>query len=330
MQILNLCPTTVDIFIAQGDLEPWTFTVRDAQWKPIDITGMNFEMHIFAEPHTMGTHAHGATPPATPQMLTGTVTNAAGGVVEFAMTTLAASSEVGSYFYEVIATLGVNSRVLFNGNVTFVEDMCGMLPATDVEICNMALSFIGETAQVQSINPPDQSSQAVICSRFYPIALKATLEMHRWAFATNTVALVECHPSDKSAWDYCYILPDNFLKAICVLPSEHANDYQEAQEFSVEQDESGLPRVYTDQEDAVLKYTMYVSFTRMFPPLFQTALAWHLASMIAGPIIKGEVGANESKRCLQMMMMYLGKASVADSEVRNIKPAANTSWIAGR
>lgn len=91
-----------------------------------------------------------------------------------------------------------------------------------------------------------------------------------------------------------------------------------------------MPRLYTDCPDAVLIYTEYVVETHLFPPLFQMAVAWHLSSLLAGPIIKGEVGANESKRCLQMMMMYIGKASKADSDVRRIHVDKPTSWIAGR
>ena len=52
--------------------------------------------------------------------------------------------------------------------------------------------------------------------------------------------------------------------------------------------------------------------------------------MLAGPLITGDVGAAESKRCVQMMAAYMGKASSADSNDRRVHPDHNVAWIAGR
>jgi hypothetical protein len=52
--------------------------------------------------------------------------------------------------------------------------------------------------------------------------------------------------------------------------------------------------------------------------------------MLAGPVIKGDQGAAEAKRCITMMNLYLGKAMESDSNERQIKPEHIVSWIAGR
>ena len=57
--------------------------------------------------------------------------------------------------------------------------------ATEVDICNMALSFLGDRATVTSINPPEGSAQAEHCARFYPMALNEMLAQARWSFATK-------------------------------------------------------------------------------------------------------------------------------------------------
>ena len=57
--------------------------------------------------------------------------------------------------------------------------------ASDVEICNLALSHLGDTATVASIDPPEGSAQAEHCARFYPIARDALLEKHDWSWATR-------------------------------------------------------------------------------------------------------------------------------------------------
>jgi hypothetical protein len=61
--------------------------------------------------------------------------------------------------------------------------------ASEVDICNLALGHIGDSATVSSINPPEGSAQAEHCSRFYPIARDSLLEMHNWGFATKRTNL---------------------------------------------------------------------------------------------------------------------------------------------
>jgi hypothetical protein len=52
--------------------------------------------------------------------------------------------------------------------------------------------------------------------------------------------------------------------------------------------------------------------------------------MLAGPVIKGDQGAAEAKRCTQMMMAYLQQARMSDANQRNVKPEHITSWMSGR
>ena len=45
--------------------------------------------------------------------------------------------------------------------------------ASAVDICNLALSHLGDTATVASLDPPEGSAQAEHCARFYPVARDA-------------------------------------------------------------------------------------------------------------------------------------------------------------
>jgi len=340
MPVLSICPASFDIFVHQGDQLPWSFTIRDSAGQPEDITGLTFTLVVdeLEEPDSPST--------TVVFSLVGSVTNAAGGVVEFVLSSLQSQTDVGRYYYRLYATNATpQTYTVCSGRFIFV-DSCETNMVSDVDICNTALSFIGDTARITNISPPDPSVQAQLCQKFYPIALRGTLEMHNWAFATKRAELtlvdidhIEAHAThthewgthcDCSEWEYFYELPRHFLKAIAVIPAESTDDYLQSQDFSVQLDSLGVPRLYTDCEDAVLLYTEYVVETHLFPPLFQMAVAWHLASLLAGPIIKGENGANESKRCLQMMMMYAGKASKSDSDIRRVHPTHTANWIQGR
>lgn len=341
MPVLSVCPPSFDIFVCQGDELPWTFTIKGSDGSPINITGYVFTLVVDELEHP-------GTPTSTTEVfsLTGTLSDPTNGVVEFALSSLEADTAVGRYYYKLNATnLDGQNYIAAEGRFLFV-DSCETNKVSDVDICNMALGLIGDTALITNISPPDTSTQAQLCSKFYPIALRSTLEMHNWAFATRRSELtlvdlehIEEHAThvhewgthcDCAEWEYFYELPRHFLKAIAVLPHDGTDDYTQAQDFSVQLDNLGVPRIYTDCEDAILLYTEYVVEPHRFPPLFQAAVAWHLASLLAGPIIRGDAGSAEAKRCQQMMQMYLAKAKQSDSVNRSVKPIQVASWMANR
>lgn len=212
--------------------------------------------------------------------------------------------------------------------------------ASEIDICNLALSHLGDEATVASIDPPEGSPQAGYCARFYSVARDALLEMHAWGFATKRVQLALL-PNTWPMWGYAYAQPSGVLKLLAVLAPDAQDDYTltaeggygtktSPQPFSAELDASGRSVIYTNQPDAVLRYTAIMRDTTKFSPLFVMALSWHLASLLAGPMLKGDVGAAEAKRCAAMMQSYLSQAVASDASQRRVAPAATAAWIAGR
>lgn len=219
--------------------------------------------------------------------------------------------------------------------------------ASDVDICNAALSHLGDEATVTSIDPPEGSVQAQHCARFYPMARDALLEQHAWGFATRRVQLAAV-PNTWSEWNYAYVQPADAITLLDVLPPGATDDYSEGipassypspvmvptdyvpQPYTCEVDADGRAVILTDQQGAVLRYTGAVTNTDLFSPLFEMTLSWQLASMLAGPMLRGDAGADAAKRCAAMVEMYLGKAKLSDATQRNIKPKQTVSWIANR
>jgi len=228
--------------------------------------------------------------------------------------------------------------------------------ASAVDIANLALSHLGDTATVASLDPPEGSAQAEHCATFYPISRDSLLEMHTWSFALRRIALAQvANPWDQ--WQYAYTIPSDCMTAISILSSEATADYNGSfnvfgqfssdfpscgisnavnstaytpQPFTVETDAAGAKVLYTNQESALLRYKAQVTDTNLFSQLFIMTLSWHLASMLAGPIIKGDQGAAEAKRCQQMMAVFLGQARSIDAEQRNIHVEHIVPFIAGR
>lgn len=219
-----------------------------------------------------------------------------------------------------------------------------------VDICNLALSYLGDAATVASIDPPEGSAQAQHCARFYPMALNLLLESHQWNFSTvrALLALVENPYSD--AWNYAYALPSDTTDVISVLPQclyptnyfdvaiaeywwgnpwPYDFELNALRDFQIE-NFNGQQVVLSNAENAVVRYCMSTVQPGMFPALFSDALAWKLASMLAGPLLKGDAGAAQAKACLAMHVSVLGQAKSQDANQRHDSYQPPAGWIAAR
>lgn len=221
--------------------------------------------------------------------------------------------------------------------------------ASEVDICNIALAHLGDTANVSSIDPPEGSAQAQHCARFYPIARDALLELHTWSFITKRITLPLLNDTLEQ-WKYVYQAPSDALKILAILAPDAMDDYSQnlpvpytqvgivntgqglytPQPFEVETLQDGTQVIYTNQENATLRYTAKITDVTQFPPLVTIALTHLLASMLAGPVLKGEVGRAESKGQMAMFQSFAARAMTSDSSQRDIKVKQSVPWMAGR
>lgn len=223
--------------------------------------------------------------------------------------------------------------------------------ASEVDIANLALAHLGDTATVASISPPDGSAQASHCARFYPIARDALLEMHTWGFATTRIALAYAPTNPSSTWKYAYAAPSEVINYLSILAPRAADDYSVGvqmagvgpysapivgmgvytpQDYAVETDGNGNDIILTNVQDAVLRYTTVVTDTTKFSPLFTLVLSHHLASMLAGPLIKGEVGRAVAEEQLKIAGALQAQAEGSDANQRHVRPAPGASWMVNR
>lgn len=202
-----------------------------------------------------------------------------------------------------------------------------------VTICNMALSHLGDAATVSSIDPPEGSAQAEHCARFYPQARDALLSAHPWNFATRRERLALLDRKD-SVWTHRYALPVDTLAVLSVLPAARMDDYEQGgrvlpQEYQIER-EGGVPVLLTDTPDAVIRYISTAADPMIYPAAFVDAFAWKLAGMLAGPLLKGERGAAETKRCEEMFGYHFAHARQLDARARRIRIRHTVPWLEAR
>ncbi len=201
--------------------------------------------------------------------------------------------------------------------------------AADIDICNLALSHLGDDATVASIDPPEGSPQATHCARFYPVARDSMQEMHNWGFCTTRATLSLLSATPLSGWVYAYAQPSDAVNLLSILIPGSTDDFN-PQPFETEALPDGTSVIYSNTESAILRYTRHVTDPSKFSPLFTDALGWLLASMLAGPILKGTTGAAATVQAYKMFQVQFAKAAASDAGQRRVIPQDNPSWLKGR
>lgn len=212
---------------------------------------------------------------------------------------------------------------------------------TDVDICNLALSHLGDEAQVESITPADPTEQAALCARFYPVARDVLLEMHPWSFAVRRSALatLETNPLADD-WIWAYTLPNQCIRPLSTAQAGDSNGpfgyffgYAEGQQpFIVETADDGSGILFTNIEVPYLRYIHREENTARYSALFSIALSRLLSSYLAGPILKGKSGIAMAQGEFKIFQAEFAKATAMDANVgkRDLRETHMPTWINGR
>lgn len=205
--------------------------------------------------------------------------------------------------------------------------------ADAVDICNFALANLGDVANITSLNPPEGSTQAERCARFYPLALRRVLEEHEWSFATMREQLVPYAENPRDHWRFCYGIPSKCVKVIEVndgarkqwMP-QMAKDFYD---YERGLDNDGREVIFTNIENAWIEYVKEVN-EGLFTGAFCEALGWKLSGMLAGPMLKGVEGMKMKQTCDQNYRYHLEEAKHLDSQQQRDYHENIPEWIQGR
>lgn len=202
----------------------------------------------------------------------------------------------------------------------------------EVDICNLALAHLGDSAKIQTLG--DSSRQAQLCAQYYDLARDGMLELHRWEFATTRRTLVSVtKDAAVTQWDYAYALPSDWVDTISILPDNAPDDYfdsgvRQPVPYAIEQDAQGDRVLLTNEVNADMRYTFRNVDTTKFSGTFVKALSWYLASMIAGPLIKGEEGAKQAQIAENRAFRAFAVASKHDArgKRKQERPTTTYAW----
>jgi len=151
------------------------------------------------------------------------------------------------------------------------------MAASPVEICNLSLSWLGGN-RILSLD--DESDEGRHCKANYDPSRRAVLEGREWTFAVERVQLPELVEPPLFGWTHKFLLPSDCLYTVGVYNPQHSNRPEPPQvEHRVER-RNILARI------AIVNvvYILNIIDTTKFSPLFDQALAAHIAMNIAIPL----------------------------------------------
>ena len=218
------------------------------------------------------------------------------------------------------------------------------MSTSEVGLCNMALSHLGQDTQISSISPTDGSRESGYCATFYPIARQELIESSPWSFTTTRVALAETtNPS--VVWAYAYALPSECLKPVRVLTqgdfssiflrADRVDSYPGTSDDLFDEGNSANFQIegrvlFTQEPEAVLIYRKDVTDTGKFTPGFASALSMLLAAYLAGPIIRGREGAGTAASWREQASLATKRAAYLDANSSSQRNDPTPEHIAGR
>ncbi|RKX94620.1 MAG: hypothetical protein DRZ90_11640 [Spirochaetes bacterium] len=149
--------------------------------------------------------------------------------------------------------------------------------ATKVELCNHALSYLGES-RISSLE--EGNERARICSLLYGQTRDELLSDFEWPFAIQRRALAAVSEDNPTKYEYRYALPADYLMIIDLLDSdtftELTNWRTKQYDFDIEND-----RLMTDLSPCYIKYVYSLDLPNKYPASFDQAFILSLAAKIA-------------------------------------------------
>lgn len=141
--------------------------------------------------------------------------------------------------------------------------------ASSIQICNMALGFLGQNPILNLLDP--QNSQEQLCAQYYDVARRSVLEEVSWSFAMARI-VVEGEISTPE-WGYAnrHVLPTDMLRVIFVGQQQ---DERQFTRFDWRLEDGA---VLCDPSKIFVRYLVDVVDTTKFSSLFVQCLAARLA-----------------------------------------------------
>lgn len=169
-------------------------------------------------------------------------------------------------------------------------------------VCNGALALLGVEAEIQDLEL-EQTREARACRQFYEKVVEQVFRDYDWPWARRTGALAGAVDDPTDEWQYSYTYPATALavRRIMVNGGVRVETEDNRVEFAVE-NVAGVAKVFTDETDAVVQYTIRVDEAE-WPGDFWNAVTALLASKVAAKVLPADV-VQKTRAVPNMLALY--------------------------
>lgn len=194
-------------------------------------------------------------------------------------------------------------------------------------ICNMALSHLGISSEIQSLDT-DRSQEGSACRQFFDTARKTVLRDFAWPFAKKMIALGLVANQPNQFWAYSYQYPSDCLHFLRVMSCIYTDTRQSRVPYEIVYGTAGQ-EIWTNQDTASGEYTVDVIDTSRFPPDFIIPLSLRLAGYISPRLTAGDP-YKLGQRAMQLYDLEIARARAsAVNEVQESEDP-DSEFIRGR
>ena len=213
--------------------------------------------------------------------------------------------------------------------------MTNVVALADVDICQMACSHLGVSQGIQSIDPPDQSTQAQACAFWYPKMRNWLLTVAPWNFADVSLALAS-DSTTYPGWRYAYQYPADCLQLVAVVTAaglRYGNAIWSSYWDPLSPIQGSIPKIPTrvvqstgvigmksimcDLPPTAPVYALYiqcVTDTSLFTSMFSDCLSFYVASRIGGTLRADMKKVQAAAQAGEMMKLQALAQSMNESQ----------------
>lgn len=188
------------------------------------------------------------------------------------------------------------------------------MPASKVEICNMALKHLGVSVPIGNLTT-ERSEAADSARSFFDICTDTVLRAFNWPFATTTAALSlisDPAVAYSDEWFYEYQYPSDCVYLRKIDSGTDEDTLGTVVKYMLGDTTQGT-HVLTNMQEATAEYTKRISDVTRWPADFTMAFSYLLASMMASSFTRGDV----FKKADSMAQKYLGWVGIARKNAAN-------------
>lgn len=201
--------------------------------------------------------------------------------------------------------------------------MAGIL---NTEVANLTLSHLGMSHSILDLET-EQSIEAKVIRRFYERAMNLCLRDFPWPFATGFFALGLVEEQPNEDWGYSYRYP-SCLHIRRILGQSRNDTRNTRVPYKIGSDDNGK-LIYTDQQDAEVEITKFVTDYTVMTDDFIMAFSFLLAHYSAPALTAGDPN-KLGERAKNNYLEEISSAKSASVNEEQVDALPESEFVRGR